>query len=549
MHYPQSLYPTLAALYHLGKRVCLEVENFHPDIVIGLAHSGWMPVMVARALWSKTRTGTFPSAVRTNIGQEKHALYKQRFKASMPAYCCGICCDGSSDRIGHYLAWIADQQSWLDALHTQIQAVRSGEPARILVVDDLFGGYRTCYLILGLLDILYPHSYTYMVAGGRDLTNDFVDAWLQQFVPTLASEIAQNTAKNTHERYANPWHELLKPLITGSEDGSPESLDWQPLRPESLAVQKLAGMVSSETVLAAPSWAVSLACQFALNCLRSKSFPYEPFDEDDSNTSLRFPEKIDPAVRLFRHAWLNSGINRKEIARMYASAPGGLAEGLRQVKRFSHPHGRGRGVVHMPNEATDSWITAYDPPRPSGGDSERLIISGFGEFIPGHLWAGAYPHFKYSPQPAVSLSQVEMCKDLLSRGVRCFLDLTTSSDYPARFPYQAALDQAGRELGLESEHIHFPLGFRNAPTRSRMSALLQQIGTILDAGQGLYIHAGHNLEGRVPMLLACLLIDQGFSPQQALSRVTDFWLPILPYLIRLPISDRQRQFVLRWKQG
>jgi hypothetical protein len=35
--------------------------------------------------------------------------------------------------------------------------------------------------------------------------------------------------------------------------------------------------------------------------------------------------------------------------------------------------------------------------------------------------------------------------------------------------------------------------------------------------------------------------------QQALARVTDFWLQALPYLIRLPLSDAQRRFVLRWQ--
>jgi hypothetical protein len=79
--------------------------------------------------------------------------------------------------------------------------------------------------------------------------------------------------------------------------------------------------------------------------------------------------------------------------------------------------------------------------------------------------------------------------------------------------------------------------------------LLQKIGTSLVAGRGVYIHAGHNLEGRVPMVLACLLINQGHTPLQARSQVTDFWLHTLPYLIRLPLSDRQQQFVLRWKNG
>ncbi len=547
MEYPQILLPILEELYRFGKQICTEVENFQPDLVIGLAHSGWMPVTVARTLWSDTRKKAFPPALRTNIGQEKHTIYKERFKPSMPAYCCGECCSGSDDRLGHYLAWIADQESWQYALHNQVQSVHREDPERIMVVDDLFGGYRTCFIALGLLDMLYPRAEACMIAGDKDLTNDFVDAWILQFVPALGGEIAQDSSKKSRARYSSPWHELLKPLITGSEDIVPESLDWQPLHSGSPAVQKLRGIATPDTILAAPAWAASLACRYALGRLRGEIKP-TGIPEDYDHFQLRAPLKIEPAERLFRQAWLKNGITRKDIFQAYGSLPGGLAEGLRHVKRFAHAHGHGRGVVYMPDEATDSWVTAYDPPHPSGGDSERLKISGFAEFIPGQLWAGVYPHFEYSLQPGVCLKQLEMCKDLLSRGVHCFLDLTTPVEFHARWPYQEGLKQASQELGLEAEHLHFPLGFRAAPTRPQMSALLQKIGTSLDAGLGVYIHAGHNLEGRVPVVLACLLVDQGYAPPQALSRVTDFWLQTLPYLIRLPLSDRQRQFVMCWKK-
>lgn len=548
MDYPQTLLPTLEALYCLGSRACIEIEIFQPDIVIGLAHSGWMPVTVARALWAETRATAFPPSMRTNIGQEKHDIYKERFKPPMPGYCCGECCGNSTDRLGHYLAWIADQRQWLDTLHSQIQAVYPDNPARILVVDDLFGGYRACYIALGLLDVLYPQAQTYMIAGGKDLTNDFVDAWLSQFAPSLSSEVTSNAAKSDRARYANPWHEPLKPLINGSEDITPESLDWQPpLHPESPALQKLTSVAALETLLAAPIWAASLACRYALDRQDRKIETFAEQDGENRYTLSRAPLKIEPAERLFRHAWLNNGITRREIALMYANLPGGAAEGLKQVKEFAQLHGRGRAAAYMPEESTESWLTAYEPLDRLDLDHHGFAIRGFGEFIPGKLWAGAYPHYEYSTTPKICPGQVEMCKDLLSRGVRYFVDLTVPREYHARWPYQDALAQANQELGLAAEHIRFPLGFRTAPDRQQMSALLQQIRTIIDTRRGIYVHAGHNLEGRTPMVLACLLINQGFDPQQALSQVTDFWLQTLPYLIRLPLSDSQRNFVTRWK--
>ena len=70
MTYPPILLPTLEALYRLGNNICAEIEKFHPDVVLGLAHSGWMPVVIAQTLWTETRTEIFPPTTRTNIGLE-----------------------------------------------------------------------------------------------------------------------------------------------------------------------------------------------------------------------------------------------------------------------------------------------------------------------------------------------------------------------------------------------------------------------------------------------------------------------------------------------
>ena len=90
--YPQVTLSTLEALYRLGKNSCAEIEKFQPDIVIGLAHSGWLPVVVAQTLWAQTRSAPFPPSMRTNIGQEKHGFYHARYGKSLPAFCCGECC-------------------------------------------------------------------------------------------------------------------------------------------------------------------------------------------------------------------------------------------------------------------------------------------------------------------------------------------------------------------------------------------------------------------------------------------------------------------------
>jgi len=87
MTYPQILLPTLEALYRLGNNVCAEIEKFQPDVVLGLAHSGWMPVVVAQTLWTETRVESFPPSTRTNIGLEKNEIYVARYGKETPAFC------------------------------------------------------------------------------------------------------------------------------------------------------------------------------------------------------------------------------------------------------------------------------------------------------------------------------------------------------------------------------------------------------------------------------------------------------------------------------
>jgi hypothetical protein len=115
----QITLPTLEALYRLGTNIYDEIEKFHPDVVIGLAHSGWMPVVVAQALWAETKETAFPPSARTNIGLEKKKIYDERYGKSAPAFCCGECSEGPG-RKGHYLAWVSEQSAWLKTLRQQI---------------------------------------------------------------------------------------------------------------------------------------------------------------------------------------------------------------------------------------------------------------------------------------------------------------------------------------------------------------------------------------------------------------------------------------------
>lgn len=540
MKYPPITLPTIEALHQLGVQICEEIEKFQPDVVIGLAHSGWMPVVVAQALWAETRETSFPSSTRTNIGLEKHEIYAARFGDFPPAFCC-ITCSEESGRIGHYLAWLTEQNTWLNTLQTQIEAVFSLTPKRILVVDDIFGGYRSSYAALALLETLYPDVDAYCIAGRNDLTDNLVTGWLEQFVPTLAKEIHAIQRKNTkYTRYLSPWQEKIKALITGTEDITSDRLDWKFISSESPAVKVLEDYVSADVALSAPDWVKTLACTYAIQRLKGEiqdDTIVDPGDDADHLFRTRHVS-LGPEERLAARAWLQGGVTSTDIIQIYGDSPEKSKKGFEDVsvKHEWQHHGKGRESIYFPIVSLDSWINIYYLSESSSSD---IPVQGFAEFLPDELWAGAYPI-------SVNQMDVELFKDLLMTGVDCFIDLTNSKDFHRKVSYQETLLQVSHEINRSVEIKSFALPFQASPTRQQIQQVLDYISRSLKLGQRIYIHAGHNLDGRTPMILACLLIQRGYSAEKALVEVNDFWFKTLHYLIRTPLSEAQQKFILDW---
>ena len=540
MTYPRVALSTLEALYRLGVEVCDEIEKFQPDVVIGLAHSGWMPVVVAQALWAETRATPFPPSTRTNIGQEKHEIYHARYGTDPPAFCCGECCDGPG-RKSHYLAWAAEQSAWLKTLRKQIRSVFPSTPKRILVVDDIFGGYRSGYATLALLEELYPNVNTYVYAGHNDLTDNFVTGWLEQFVPDLGKEILTAQENITyHTRYSSPWQEKLKSLITGTEDITPDRLDWKFISRESAAVTALADHVSADIALSAPGWAKTLACTYALQRLRGEiqdDAIIDPGEDMDHLFPITHLELL-PEERLAAKAWRQGGVTNADISQIYGDSPEKMKTGLHDVsvKYRWQTHGVGQNAVYFPVESIGSWINAYLPPIRTKPD---MPVQGFAEFLPGEVWAGVYP-------VSNSGMDAELFKHLLSMGINSFIDLTNPKDFHRKLSYRKTLLQASHEIDRKVEFEFFPLPYHTTPERQQVQRILKHITKSIRNSQRVYIHAGDNLEGRTPLILACLLIQRGYSSEKALEKVNAFWLKTLHFLIRTPLSDTQQKFILDW---
>ena len=298
---------TLEALYDLGTWVCEKIDEFAPDVVVGLAHSGWLPVLVARSIQNAVGIRPFPPAVRTNIGLEKHGIYIRRYGKPFPVYCCSECSD-EPFRTGHYLAWLAQRHRWLKELDGQMrEALGDNPPQRILVVDDIFGGLRSGYTAMGLLGALYPQSRAVMLAGYADLTNAFVDEWIATFAPRIAERI-HKTNEGERIRYGHKWHERLKPLINGSEDRNPASLTWRAVDADSDAVQAAAAFIPIEIVLESHDWAVRTACRYAYDRLNG-ILPEEDVVKHEDQRGIPIRElEIRAEEWKERDAWLERGV-------------------------------------------------------------------------------------------------------------------------------------------------------------------------------------------------------------------------------------------------
>lgn len=540
--YPPVILPTLEALYRLGKNICDEIEKFHPDIVIGLAHSGWMPIVVAQVLWADTRKTSFPASMRTNIGQEKHKLYHERYGTSRPAYCCGECSWGEPGRLGHYLAWVAEQSAWQKTLRRQIKQVLLSEPKRILVVDDIFGGYRSGYIALALLKALYLNAEIYMYAGHNDLTDNFVTGWLEEFIPSLAEEIIERGVASRSVRYSSPWHETLKPLINGTEDITADRLDWKFITRDSPAVKAVEVYISADVALSAPEWARNLAISYALQRSRheiKQESIIEP-EEDMTHFVSREILAIQPEERLAARAWKQGGVTDADIVQVYGEQLSQLKKGMRAVRNQGEwrAHGERLNAVYLPDTACETWINIYPPTEQS--PKPDFPVRGFEEFLPGQVWAGVYPSL-YNNLEAVFF------KDMLLAGINSFVDLTNATDLNQKIPYRKTLQQVSDEIGEKVEIEKFPLPFCSDPTEPQVEQVLRHVDGELKAGRQVFIHAGYNLDGRAPLILACLLIERGWTAKKALANVNTFWMNALHYLVCPSLSGAQEQFVLNWK--
>jgi ADP-ribosyl-[dinitrogen reductase] hydrolase len=152
--------------------------------------------------------------------------------------------------------------------------------------------------------------------------------------------------------------------------------------------------------------------------------------------------------------------------------------------------------------------------------------------VPGQVLAGEYPA---GPDPEKTRERLQR---LLDAGIECFIDLTQPEELP---PYQESLPN-----GID--YLRRPIQDHALPgSPDQMMRVLESITESLRAGRPVYVHCRAGI-GRTGTAMGCLLVERGFSGEQALEELNHLWQKCKrsvswPFI---PETDEQASYVRNW---
>lgn len=152
--------------------------------------------------------------------------------------------------------------------------------------------------------------------------------------------------------------------------------------------------------------------------------------------------------------------------------------------------------------------------------------------VPGQVLAGEYP-----AGPDLEKTR-ERLQRLLDAGIECFIDLTQPEELP---PYQDSLPS-----GID--YLRRPIQDHALPgSPEQMMRVLESITESLRAGRPVYVHCRAGI-GRTGTAMGCLLVERGFSGEQALEELNHLWQKCKRSLSWpfVPETDEQASYVRNW---
>jgi hypothetical protein len=157
--------------------------------------------------------------------------------------------------------------------------------------------------------------------------------------------------------------------------------------------------------------------------------------------------------------------------------------------------------------------------------------------LPGRVLAGEHPGSHGTPALALRLQGFQ------ALGISCFVDLTGEHDPVAAYqPLPVPGRNARREV--------YAIADFGVPSVEGMRRALDAIGAALSAGENVYLHCRAGI-GRTGTVAGCLLIEQGFSAEEALELLGAKFKAMAKsaFVSRTPETAEQRAFITRWAPG
>jgi ADP-ribosyl-[dinitrogen reductase] hydrolase len=152
--------------------------------------------------------------------------------------------------------------------------------------------------------------------------------------------------------------------------------------------------------------------------------------------------------------------------------------------------------------------------------------------VPGQVLAGEYPA---APDPDKTR---ERLKRLLDAGIECFIDLTQPDELPS---YEGKLPE-----GID--YLRRPIEDHSLPASpAQMMQVLESITESVRAGRPVYVHCRAGI-GRTGTAIGCLLVERGFTGDQALEELNALWQKSRrsvswPFV---PETEEQAGYVRNW---
>ena len=161
--------------------------------------------------------------------------------------------------------------------------------------------------------------------------------------------------------------------------------------------------------------------------------------------------------------------------------------------------------------------------------------------VPSLFAAGEYPGAKDHREAARRL------RLLLRAGIDHFIDLTRPDD--GLVPYEQIAHEQADAQGITVRVERHPIRDMSIPNHpGEMKAILNAVDDAIARGGAVYVHCWGGV-GRTGTVVGCWLVRQGFTGDQALAQIADWWQHVEKrhWHPHSPQTLEQHEYVRGWR--